>query len=157
VVNLILGQATNVGFVTNVQNVVGSAGNSVIVGGPVAGILTGGAGRNLIIGHTAGSTLQAGGGDSILIGGATDHDANPVALNALMKEWTSFHTAGQRRSFLTNGGGFNGPFRLDLSTVHANGAYSLYASLNPTVVDWLFFHSPGDIKQSEASDFFTTI
>jgi hypothetical protein len=157
-VNLLLGQATNIGHVTNIQNVTGSSGNSLIVGGNVPGILIGGTGRNLLIGHSAGSELHAvSGRDTILIGGATDFDVSPTALNALMQEWTSSHTAFQRRNFLTTGGGFNGPFRLNPTTVHANGSYSLFASLNPTVVDWLFFHSFSDVKQSEGSDFFTTI
>jgi hypothetical protein len=156
-VNLTLGTATSVGSVMNVPNVKGSLGNSLIVGGSVAGNLIGGGGRSLIVGHTAGSALYAGSGDSILIGGRTSYDTNPAALNELMLEWTSIHTLSQRVGFLTNGGGLNGSFVLNTSTVHKNGTYSLFGSLNPAETNWFFFEAIADVKQSKPTDLFTMI
>jgi hypothetical protein len=156
-VNLALGIATNLGSVTNVQNVTGSLGNSLMVGGDVAGLFNGGAGRSLVIGRSAGSEMHAGGGDSLLIGGRTSYDTNPAALDALMLEWTSNQTLGQRVGFLTNGGGLNGTAVVNTSTVHKNGSYSLFGSVNPAVADWFFFEASVDVKRSKPTDVFTMI
>jgi hypothetical protein len=132
-------------------------GSSLMVGGDVAGLFNGGAGRSLVIGRSAGSEMHAGGGDSLLIGGRTNYDTNPAALDALMLEWTSNQTLGQRVGFLTNGGGLNGTAVLNTSTVHKNGSYSLFGSVNPAVADWFFFEVSIDVKRSKPTDIFTMI
>jgi Ca2+-binding RTX toxin-like protein len=135
----------------------GSAAPDVLVGGAGNNLLLGGAGRNLMIGQGAGSELHAGASDSILIGGTTDYDLNPVALDGLMKEWSRDLDVATRIDHLTNGGGLNGAYRLNPTTVHANGSYSLYSSVGSSAVDWLFFHTLSDVKQSEPDDVLTTI
>jgi hypothetical protein len=156
-VNLALGTATNLGAVRHVANVTGGLGNSLIVGGSVVGLFVGGAGRNLIIGHAAGSELRAGGGDSLLIGGRTDYDTDPAALDALIQEWASNQTLGQRIGFLTLDGGLNGSAVLNTSTVHRNGSYSLFGSLDPAETNWFFLQSLADVQQSKSTDIFTMI
>jgi streptogramin lyase len=77
------------GGISNIANVLGSIGNDLIVGDANSHSFTGGTGRNIIIGGAGSDTITGGGGDNILIGGTTIWDANPVALQAIMNEWTN--------------------------------------------------------------------
>jgi Ca2+-binding RTX toxin-like protein len=97
VVDLNVGTATNTGGIHNVQDVLGGAGadrltagpgNSVLVGNGGNDTLIGGTGRDILIGGTGADSLVAGTGDDILIGGQTNYDANLVALESLMHEWS---------------------------------------------------------------------
>jgi hypothetical protein len=83
-VDLLLHTASLVGQgVSNVANVNGSTGNSLIVGDANANVLVGGTGRNVLIGDGGGDTLTGGGGFNLLIGGITSYDSGPNALQAL--------------------------------------------------------------------------
>jgi hypothetical protein len=74
----------------------------------------------LIAGPRAGFFGHAG--EDILIGGTTVWDADPVALNSIMAEWTRTDlTYIERVNHLLNGGGLNGGYTLNASTVHGNG------------------------------------
>jgi hypothetical protein len=145
-VDLALHLATQVaGSVSNIANVTGSQGNSLLVGDANANVLVGGAGRNVIIGGSGGDTIDAhlSQGDNIIIGGWTDWDMNVAALDAIMAEWTrtdlnptsSFRI---RYSDLLNGAGSINPLNVvngqlilltaatnpksNNGTVHADGA-----------------------------------
>jgi hypothetical protein len=90
VVDLPLGMATGfAGGISHIQNVTGSIGNDILVGDANANILRGGTGRNFIIAGAGADQLFGGGGDNLLIAGYTLYDRNLVALDAVMKEWTS--------------------------------------------------------------------
>jgi hypothetical protein len=87
VVDLPLGSATGFSAVAEIQNVVGSMGNDILVGDGNSNVLVGGAGRNLIIGGIGAQLLVGGGADNILITGQTIYDTNLTALEAIMQEW----------------------------------------------------------------------
>lgn len=88
-VNLRTGQATGLaGGISNIQNVVGSAANDILVG-TGGNVLVGGAGRDLLIAGITDSQLFGGGDEDLLIGGTTAHDTNRAALERVMAVWTS--------------------------------------------------------------------
>jgi hypothetical protein len=86
-VNLQTGQATGLtGGVSRLQNVIGSAGDDILVGNG-GNALFGGAGRDLLIAGASASQLFGGGDEDILIGG-TLNDGSRANLDAIMAEWT---------------------------------------------------------------------
>jgi acrosin len=118
-----LGTATGfTGGVSNIQNVTGSRGNDLIVGDANANVLVGGTGRNILIGGGGSDTITGGGGDNILIGGRTVWDTDPIALAAIMQEWTDMSlTFDQRVNALRQGIVVNGhTYALNRSTVMAD-------------------------------------
>jgi hypothetical protein len=121
------GQIQYAGLMLSVNNIVvdgGEGNNTIVVQGSFPGIsitLTAGSGRNLFITGVTPSTIL-GGGDNILIGGSTQWDNDPTALAAIMAEWTrTDETYDQRVANLLNGGGLNGSYVLNNSTVTGNG------------------------------------
>ncbi|HUQ72085.1 MAG TPA: Ig-like domain-containing protein [Planctomycetaceae bacterium] len=99
----------------------GDSGNDVVVGGAGNDHLYGGVGRDLLIGSTGDDTLFGEGDDDILIANATIHDNNELALMAILLEWTSSNSYTQRVNKLRFGGGANGAFKLDNTTVLDDG------------------------------------
>ncbi len=67
----------------------GGGGRSLLVGGDGDDHLRAGRGRSVLIGGRGSDLLQTCGSDTILIAGFTNHDANAVALGALLDEWSS--------------------------------------------------------------------
>jgi Ca2+-binding RTX toxin-like protein len=87
-VDLLLNSASLVGGgVFNMANVVGSQGNSLVVGDASTTSLVGGTGRNILIGGGGTETITGGGGFNLLIGGKTAYDTNLIALQDLMQYW----------------------------------------------------------------------
>jgi Ca2+-binding RTX toxin-like protein len=80
----------------------GGNGNNVLLGGAGDDLLVGGSGRDLLIGGTGADRMIGNGGDDILIGGITSYDADPIALAAIMAEWTSNHDYATRIANLTD-------------------------------------------------------
>jgi hypothetical protein len=154
VVNLPLGTATGLtGGIANIRNVIGGAGNDVLVGDVAANSLWGGAGRDLLIGGLGADLLDGGADDDILIGGYTAYDSNPTALDAVMREWmrTDLDVLGPQESYkaridhLMSGGGLNGAYVLKSSkgqgTVLDDGLADMLTGGDG--LDWFF----GDKKQ----------
>jgi Ca2+-binding RTX toxin-like protein len=115
------------GGIASFQNVVGGAGNDVLVGNAVANALRGGDGRDLLIGGLGADTIGGGAGDDIVIGGYTAYDSNPTALDAVMREWTRTDLDGRgalgsytaRIVHLRKGSGLNGAYLLSSGKHHA--------------------------------------
>jgi hypothetical protein len=131
-VDLLSGSATAAGRIANVQQVIGSQGNDLIVGDRSPSTLTGGTGRNILIGGAGRSTLDArrGTGDNILIGGRTDWDMNLAALEAIMAEWDRTDLGfNDRSSDLLNGS--NGQGLAPLNVVNGQ-IILLKPATNPT-------------------------
>jgi Ca2+-binding RTX toxin-like protein len=154
VVNLPLGTATGLtGGIGNVRNVIGGAGDDTLVGDAAGNTLRGGPGRDLLIGGLGADLLDGGADDDILIGGTTAYDANPTALDAIMKEWTrtDLDVLGPPGSYraridhLQSGGGLNGAYVLKSSkgngTVFNDGLADVLTGGEG--LDWFF----GDKKQ----------
>jgi Ca2+-binding RTX toxin-like protein len=148
IVDLATGSATSVaGGVSNIQNVIGSAGDdiltgnalgNILIGGATTNVLSGGSGRSLLIGGKGASTMVGGAADDLLIAGSTVFDGDTSALMSILKEWQrTDKTYAERNTDLKNGGGFNGSARLIAgSTVHDNdGASTLTGGAG---LDWFF-------------------
>jgi ELWxxDGT repeat protein len=67
----------------------GGRGDDILLGGPGKDLLMGNQGRDLMIGGAGRDRLVGNRDDDILIGGTTAHDADDLALEAIMAEWTS--------------------------------------------------------------------
>ena len=135
----------------DVLNLSGSIANNVLVGGTGTDRLIGGQGRDLLIGGSGASTLTAGSGGDILIGGTTSYDNNAAALAALLAEWSRTDIDyATRIAHLTgsSGGGLNGNYLLNTSTVHADGLVNnLYGGAG---MDW-YFAGVLDVPSSQTS------
>ncbi len=120
VVNIPLGTASWLtGGIARIQNVVGSAGNDILVGNG-GNVLSGSAGRDLLIAGAYASILNGGDDEDLLIGGTTDYDRNAAALMAIMAEWARTDADyATRVANLRNG--TNGVPILNATTVYSNG------------------------------------
>ncbi len=67
----------------------GGRGDDILLGGPGKDLLMGNQGRDLMIGGAGRDRLVGNRDDDILIGGTTAYDADDLALEAIMAEWTS--------------------------------------------------------------------
>jgi hypothetical protein len=141
-VDLPLGSATGLAGISGIRNVTGSIGNDILVGDANANVLTGGTGRNLIIGGKGADTIVGKTGEDLVIGDYTDYDANIAALDAVMAEWLSADSYATRVSDISRGGGLNGAYVLNNTTVHNDLASD--AMTGGAGRDW-FFASAGDI------------
>jgi Ca2+-binding RTX toxin-like protein len=100
------------------DNLNGGAGDDLLVGGTGNDQLTGGGGRDILIGGEGLDRLTGNAGDDVLIGGSTAYDFDFDALHALQAEWRRTDLGfAARVSHLTAGGGLNGAFKLDGTTV----------------------------------------
>jgi hypothetical protein len=123
VVDLSTGTATGLAGFSSIANVVGSAFDDVLVGDAGNNTLKGGAGRDILIGGAGADQLDGGDGDDLVIGGSTAYDTNPAALRAIQQEWTRTDADYLTRlDHLQNGGGLNGSFVLNGTTVPDDGA-----------------------------------
>jgi Ca2+-binding RTX toxin-like protein len=144
--NMAAGTAgTGLGSFSNVENVLGTAFDDILVGNDLANVLKGGAGRDLLIGRGGADALVGESGDDILIGATTVHDLNAAALEDLMREWGRTDLVGTaQEQYATRinpllgatPGGLNGTTRLYLNLVTEDGAAD---SLDGgTELDWFF-------------------
>ena len=135
----------------------GGGGPNILLGGDGDDLLVGGSNRDLIIGGFGGDRMVGKPEDDIMIGGVTafealDFQARDVALRAIMDEWTSERTYGQRRANLmgdtTNpefGNRLNGNFFLKPdgtdTTVSDDGAKDVMTGSSGS--DWFFANLTG--------------
>jgi len=87
--------------------------------------------------------LVAGSGQDVLIAGTTAYDNNPLALKAVMAEWTSSRDFATRVAQLQGrlAGGLNGSYVLTGNTVLDDNAIDLL--LAGPGRDWLFMNFQG--------------
>jgi hypothetical protein len=115
--------------------------SSVLVGGSGYSYLYGGSARNLLIAGTGSGTLHAGSAGDILIGGTTSYSNNLTALAYIMAEWDSSDSYSTRINKISKGGGLNGAYVLNSTTVFDNGKTDLlYGGAG---LDWFFAHTRG--------------
>jgi hypothetical protein len=92
-----------------------------------------------------------------MIGGTTDFDVGPcgvlpndTALMALLLEWNSGASYGDRLHNLEQGDGLNSPYKLDASTVHGEivGGHWVRDRFfqRSTGMTWYFSHNQGGTK-----------
>ncbi len=153
-VNLKTHKATHVaGQVKGFENVLGSKGNDVLVGGGQPVTLRGGTGRSILIAEAGKSRLFGGDGDSILVAGLTLYDANQAALDKIMMEWKRNLPVADRVHHITLGGGLNGAFRLFR---HINGTVGSNGQVNDLTdgggTTWLFLKKGVDKHHNAQSN-----
>jgi uncharacterized repeat protein (TIGR01451 family) len=103
------------------DTLVGDVGNNILVGGSGNDTLVARPGRNILIGGEGIDTLYGNAFDDILIAGSTANDESDEALQAILAEWTSSHSYSTRIDNIRNGGGANGAFVFDDTTVFDDG------------------------------------
>jgi Ca2+-binding RTX toxin-like protein len=150
-----------------ILSVAGSTANNVVIGGGGTNQITGGLGRDLLIAGLGASKLFAGSGGAILIGGWTDYDLTSTALTydkklaaleAIMAEWGSADSYATRVNDLSNGGGLNGTYRLNASTVHDNGQVDTLTGITAaTPLDWFFASTTDLFKHKNPGEVVATI
>jgi Ca2+-binding RTX toxin-like protein len=109
------------------DKLVDEVGNDILVGGTGLDQLFAGVGRDLVIGGVGADKLYGQTKDDILVADATDDDESIEALEAILAEWTSGNSYDDRVDHLKLGGGANGTFVLNATTVHDDNA-----------IDWLY-------------------
>jgi hypothetical protein len=151
-----------------ILSVAGSTANNVVTGGGGTNQLTGGLGRDLLIAGLGASRLFAGSAGDILIGGwsmytdltgtATTYDQKVTALEAIMAEWGSADSYAMRVNALSNGGGLNGTYLLNASTVHDNGQVDALSGITAAApLDWFLTSASDIIKHKNPGELVTTI
>lgn len=133
-VNLLLGMATGTGGVIRIRNILGGAGNDVLVGDAQANVLTGNGGRDILIGGNGADTLRGGAGTDILVGGLTDGDTNLTNLNNIRAAWAANLPYPTRIANLAS--------LLSTSTVHDDSG-AIDSLFGGDGLDW-FLTSAGD-------------
>src|SRR5205823_4848656 len=83
-------------------------------------------------------------GEDVVIGASTDYDNNIPALQALLAEWGSSGDFLTRVSHLRSGGGLNGAFLLNSSSVHDDAASDQLTGSSSR--DWFFQRASGASK-----------
>jgi hypothetical protein len=121
-VNLQTHAATGLaGGIENIQNVVGSDGDDVLVGNG-GNLLEGRSGRDLLIAGALASQLLGGDGEDLLVAGTTDEDLDSSALAAIHAEWTRTDIDYQARvANLTTDNGAPVPKLIASDSVESNG------------------------------------
>jgi Ca2+-binding RTX toxin-like protein len=111
------------------DTLVGGAGNDTLIGGAGNDTITDVGGRNLVVGGTGSDNLTGGSDDDLIISGTFSYynEATNVvnwqAIYAIMAEWTRADADYDTRvADLRSGGGLNGTFLLNSSTVFSDGA-----------------------------------
>jgi PKD repeat protein len=72
------------------------AGDDIVIGGNGDDLLHGNDGRDLIIGGWGSDRIVGNSESDILVAGYSRFDADPAALGAILSEWTSARSYGQR-------------------------------------------------------------
>jgi len=146
----------------------GNEGNDVLLGGGGNDDLQGGPGRDILVGGTGSDILRGDNDGDILVGGSlvssyyneSTGAVNTLALNSILLEWTRSLPGNQltkyrsRVDHLLNGGGSNGPYRLNSTTVLSDQAVDTL--LGGTDLDW-FLVDPFDSATKETDEILTTI
>ena len=87
-----------------------------------------------------------------MIGGSTAYDTNTAALLAIFAEWqNTSESYGTRIGNIENGGGLNGSYELNASTVtHATSADTLIGGTG-SALDWFFAIAGRDTIHNQQS------
>jgi Ca2+-binding RTX toxin-like protein len=114
---------------------------AILVGDDGADTLQLGPGRGILIGGSGADNLRGGGTDDLLISGSTAHDHNFQALAQIQREWIKGGDLKNRVNHLSNGGGLNGSYLLNSSTITSDADADVLSGGGGH--DWFIF-SPGD-------------
>jgi len=126
------------------DTLIGGVGNNILVGGDGNDKLVARPGRNILIGGTGRDKLYGSAFDDILIAGSTTHDEDDAALQAILNEWSSGNNYATRVNNIRNGGGANGTFVFDDTTVIDDGAADTL--IGDGGLDWFWIGTGDKIK-----------
>ncbi len=123
----------------------GGANGDVLLGDEGYDLLWGGGGNDILIGGEESDLILGGSGEDILIDGSTVYDIDDSnvmvgfddALVSLLDEWNSDGTYEERLSNIQNGGGENGLYVLDDSTLIADQGFDILIGCSGQ--DWLSY------------------
>jgi Ca2+-binding RTX toxin-like protein len=104
------------------DTIAGGLGNNILCGDNGNDKIVARPGRNILIGGTGRDRLYGNAFDDILVAGSTAHDEDDAALQSILNEWTSGNSYAMRVNNIRNGGGQNGAFVFDDTTVFDDGA-----------------------------------
>ncbi len=135
---------------TGNDKLIGGVGNNILVGGDGKDSLIARPGRNILIGGSGGDSLYGSAFDDILVAGPTAHDEDDAALQAILDEWTSANSYTTRVNNIRNGGGANGAFVLDDTTVFDDGAIDTLVGSGG--MDWFLFGRKDKVKDRAAGE-----
>jgi parallel beta-helix repeat protein len=151
---------------TGNSSLVAGSGNDILVGGSGNDTLVGGAGRDLLIGGLGADSLVGGTGGSLLVGGPTTYTSgssiNLTALDAILAEWErTDETYATRISHLMGGGGSNGTYELNGTTVRDDHAVDTLAGGNSTrtdtTFDWYVANQTDAVTDNETGETITRL
>jgi uncharacterized repeat protein (TIGR01451 family) len=132
------------------DTLVGGLGNNVLVGGDGNDKLVARPGRNILIGGNGADTITGSAGDDIEIAGSTAYDEDDAALQSILDEWSSHNSYSTRVSNIRNGGGANGAFVLDDTTVFDDGVRDTL--IGSAGLDWFWIGLNDKIKDRKANE-----
>ena len=134
----------------------GGAGADVLVGGDGDDLIGGKDGRDLMIGGLGEDKVTGHDDDDILIGGTYAHQANRLAIDALMTEWTrTDRDYADRVTNLRDGGddGLNGAWLLNDTTISDDGVADTLRGKRG--LDWFLANDSDDKIDIDLSEIFT--
>jgi RTX calcium-binding nonapeptide repeat (4 copies) len=132
------------------DTLIGGLGNNILVGGDGNDKLVARPGRNILIGGNGADKIYGNIGDDILIGGSTAYDEDDAALQAILDEWASGNSYETRVNNIRFGGGANGAFVLDDTTVFDDGAVDLLVGDGGR--DWFWAGINDKIKDRKSNE-----
>jgi len=118
------------------DSVKGGGNDDILMGGDGADLLQGQDGRDLLIGGDGADRIIGMADDDILVAGYSSYDNDAVALNAILSEWTSGRSYGQRSANILNQNVTIGTTTFTPSATRNNGSFFLKTNApNATVSD----------------------
>ena len=134
----------------------GGQGDDVLVGGPGDDVISGHDGRDLLIGGDGRDKVHGHEQDDILIGGVYAEENNRAAIHALMAEWTRTDLEyADRVAHLRDGGGLNGGYLLNESTVSDDGVTDKLKGNDG--LDWFLADANDDKTDLELEEILTDV
>lgn len=135
------------------DNLDGDEGNDILLGGVGDDSLDGGKGLDLLIGGFGADQLRSGEDGDILIGATTIHDANEIALKAILAEWTSSRDYSTRIANIRGTGSGtrnNANYFLNSSTVFDDAAADRLTGSSG--LDWFWCKVGQDIDDKKSNE-----
>jgi hypothetical protein len=134
----------------------GGEGDDYLSGGDGDDVLSGKGGRNVMIGGLGKDKIDGDDADDVLVGGLYLESTNRSAVNAIMNEWsrTDLEYAA-RVDNLLNGGGLNGGFLLNATTVFDDNAKDTLKGKKG--LDWFMANDDDDKTDSKLNELLTEI
>ncbi len=134
----------------------GGEGDDYLSGGDGDDVLSGKGGRNVMMGGLGKDKIDGDDADDVLVGGLYLESTNRSAVNAIMNEWsrTDLEYAA-RVDNLLNGGGLNGGFLLNATTVFDDNAKDTLKGKKG--LDWFMANVDDDKTDSKLNELLTEI